>query len=162
MDRKQGGCDFEGTGLSLPIATLTQWGSCDNRLGYSSAAQWNSHFISQEQIAYKQCSWNADNAQGWRNMIESRHTFSGSFSGQQGWNEIMQNAYASESWNALMLGWVTAFFYDVNKSGGLSDAKVFQQKMANTGKRVPILRLDFAANAVNRFQYVVSDQVAYP
>ncbi len=58
--------------------------------------------------------------------------------------------------------WLTEFFYDVNKAGGLADARAFQQKMAATGKRAPILRLDFNAAASARFQYVAADQAVYP
>lgn len=154
MNRNHGGCDFEGTGIGGDHPR--HWGSCDNKLAYTSAAQWNAHYSSSGQVNYQQCSWNADNAQGWRNMIESRR----SFTSPNSWNEVMQTA--DQTWGPHMRNWLTTFFYDVRKSGGLEDARIFQQKMANTGKRVPILRLDFAAAPTSRFQYVVSDQVTYP
>lgn len=153
MNRNYGGCDFEGTGFS---SSHGHWGSCDNRLGYITAAQWDAHFTSVGQVNYKQCSWSGDNPQGWNNMIESRRRFSG----QHSWTEVMLRSTAVM--NPYMRGWATAFFYDVHKSGGLADARIFQQKMANTGKRVAILRLDFTAPAASRFQYVVTDQVTYP
>ncbi|PHN31619.1 hypothetical protein [Pseudomonas sp. ICMP 561] len=153
MDRSHGGCDFEGTGLT---GLHGSWGSCENKLGYSTVAQWNTHFSSEGQVNYRQCSWGADNPQGWRNMIESRRNFSD----EQSWNEVLERVTVQSS--PYLRSWVTAFFYDVRKSGGLANARIFQQKMANTGKRVPILRLDFTAAATSRFQYVVSDQVTYP
>ncbi len=156
MDRDHAGCDFEGSGISDPQPVWGAWGSCRVKLGLTTADQWNAHFTSVNQVNYKQCSWGGDNPTDWQSMIASRRNFSG----QQCWNEVMLQVIING--NVSMFTWVTAFFYDVHKGGGLADARVFQQKMANIGKRVPILWLDFEANAVNRFEYVVSDQVACP
>lgn len=162
MNRNYLGCDFEGTGLGSPIVG-NSWGSCDNSLGYSASAQWDSHFRSNGQVNYKQCSWNADNPQGWRNMISSHN----SFGGQSSWNEVMLYNWGPQREPTVeesMRRWVVAFFYDYAKPGALADAQAFQQKMANTGKRVPILRIDFNAAASQRFQFLPGDQVAgaYP
>jgi hypothetical protein len=161
MNRGYFACDAEGTGLGSPISGQP-WGSCDNKLGYSSAAQWDDYFRSSGQINYKQCSWNADNPQGWRNAIASHNVFTG----QSSWNEVMVDNFGHNpnlpTYHQRVLGWTVAVFYDVAKAGGRDDARVFQQKMANAGKRVPILRLNFSAAPTDRFQYVADDQSMYP
>jgi hypothetical protein len=55
--------------------------------------------------------------------------------------------------------WTLAFFYDVAKPAGWATAQNFQRKMAATGKRVPIVRLNFTAPASQRFQFQQADQV---
>ncbi|WP_297842924.1 hypothetical protein [Pseudomonas sp.] len=160
MNRNYFGCDFEATGLGHPNHAYP-WGSCDDKLGYSTAAQWNQHFQSVGQVSYQQCSWNADNMLGWHNAIASHNAFTG----QSSWNEVMLangGPADSPSYNEAMRMWVVAFFYDVAKAGSLSDAQSFQRKMAATGKRVPILGISFSAAAANRFQFNSADQVVYP
>ncbi|MEB0078132.1 hypothetical protein QN386_12755 [Pseudomonas sp. CCI3.2] len=162
MNRNYLGCDFESTGLGSPNIGYA-WGSCDNKLGYSTAAQWNQHFQSAGQVNYKQCSWSADNTQGWRNAIASHNAFPG----QSSWNEVMlfnggPEGAGNATWNENTRKWTVAFFYDVAKAGGLADAQSFQRKMAATGKRAPILRINFTAAAASRFQFVSADQVVYP
>lgn len=162
MNRSRGGCNFEATGISYP--SPARWGSCDTGLGYSTSQQWNSHFRSGGEVNYKQCSWSSDNQQGWRNAIASHREFPA----QSQWNEVMVSNWGGSAYVAaaaeITRQWVVAFFYDYAKPGALSDAKAFQQKMANTGKRVPILRIDFNAAASERFQFLAGDQVAgaYP
>ena len=164
MNRSALGCDVEGTGIGYPPTRDYAWGSCDNRYGYSTAAQWDQHFRNVGQLNYRQCSWNADNTQGWRNAISSH----GNFTGQSSWSEVMfynggpANSPNLPGWNKGMHAWVVAFFYDVAKVGALGDAQSFQKKMAATGKRVPILRINFSAPAASRFQFEVADQAAYP
>lgn len=164
MNRGRGGCNFEGTGLSRPMAS-PRWGSCDSGLGYTTSQQWNSHFRSGGEVNYKQCSWSSDNQQGWRNAIASKREFPA----QSQWNEVMMYNWGGVPDGAPRAAeitrlWIVAFFYDYAKPGALADAKAFQQKMANTGKRVPILRIDFNAAASQRFQFLPGDQVAgaYP
>ena len=163
MNRGLLGCDFEGTGLGNQNIGYP-WGSCDNKLGYSTAAQWNQHFQSVGQVIHNQCSWSADNAQGWRNVIESHNAFPTVTS----WNEVMlYNAGPVgnphlPTWNEIMRQWIVAFFYDVAKTGGLADAQSFQRKMAATGKKAPILRINFSAPAASRFQFEATDQAVYP
>jgi hypothetical protein len=158
MNRDHFGCDLEGTGIG-PF-TEDQWGSCDNRLGYSTSAQWNTHFRNEGELIYKQCSWNSDNPQGWRNAIASYS----SFPGAPPWNEIMLANYGGTDYVALaseyMRQWVVAFFYDAAKLNESADAVAvyFQDMMARTGKRVPVLRLDFSAPAAQRFAYRAQDQ----
>jgi hypothetical protein len=109
MDRNHSGCDFEGTGIG-PFDE-TQWGSCDNRQGYSTSAQWDAHFRSVSQTNYRQCSWNADNPQGWRNAIASH----ANFPAQSQWNEVMITNWG---WNGeyaataadITRKWIVAFF----------------------------------------------------
>lgn len=159
MNRNYLGCDFEGTGLGHPNIGHT-WGSCDNKLGLTTAAQWNNHFISSGQVNYRQCSWNADNPQGWRNAIASHASFP---TGQSSWNEVMFFNFgpnASPGIDDLMAHWIVAFFYDPARSGSLSDAQAFQAKLATVkNRRVPILKLDFNAPAAQRFQFNAADQV---
>ncbi len=165
MDRGRFGCDEEGTGLGS-TDPYNSYGSCDNKLGFTTAQQWNTHFQSVGQTYHRQCSWNADNAQGWRNMIASHN----SFPGRVYWNEVMlfnwgptAEAGATAA-NEMMRRWTVAYFYDQAVAGSLATAKVFQQKMAATGKRVPILRLNFTAAAASRFEFRAADQFAgaYP
>jgi len=158
MNRNYAGCDFEGTGTGVP---QKHWGSCESKLNIFSSGQWNTYFNSVAKVNYKQCSWNADNPQGWRNMIESRLVFND----QHGWNEVMLEGPPTgheDNYNEAMRYWTTAFFYDIKKTDALKYAQNFQRKMAATGKRVPILKLDFSAAARSRFQYQLADQVAYP
>lgn len=164
MDRYYFGCDEEGTGLGSPTPTAT-FGSCDNKLGYTTAAQWNAHFDSVSNIYHRQCSWNADNPQGWRNMIASHN----SYGGQVYWNEVLlynwgPGGQAAINANEMIRKWTVAFIYDPAKAGSLIAAQNFQRKMTATGKRVPILRLDFTAAAAQRFQFRTSDQLvgSYP
>lgn len=164
MSRNYFGCNFEGTGLGSPDV-YNSWGSCDNRLGYRTSAQWDAYFRSAGQVNYAQCSWNADSQYGWANMIASHN----GFAGQAGWNEVMLHNGGPTSAGIANLNektrrWVVAFFYDAQKANGLTIAQSFQRKMAATNKRVPILRLSFAAPAAQRFEYRQADQVVglYP
>lgn len=160
MNRRFHGCDFEGTGLSF---SDTAWGSCDNVLGITSSAQWDAHFRSQGQNLYKQCSWNADKPQNWRNAIASHNQFPA----QSHWNEVMVHNWGSNAEHSrlaaeLMRKSIVAFFYDPQKGGGLTIAQAFQRKLAATGPRAPIVRLDFNAENTSRFQFRQADQVSYP
>ncbi|MCD5970327.1 hypothetical protein [Pseudomonas quasicaspiana] len=155
MDRQYSGCDDEGTGIGWPTEDMA-WGSCDQRYRYSSSTQWDAHFRNANQINYKQCSWNADNPQGWRNMIASRRNFPS----EQSWNEVMVSVSTRDE--EVLRAWTTAFFYDPARANGLSDSKAFQRKMDNTGKWVPILRLLFSAPSTSRFQYFAADQAIAP
>jgi hypothetical protein len=161
MDRSHIGCDFEGTGLTI---TYSPWGSCENRLGYSNSAQWNARFESQGRVIYRQCSWGADNQQGWRNMIASHNIYTGISQHNEvmltNWGGTSSLPQANEQYRES----IPAFFYDVAKPGGLAIAQSFQRKMFATGRRVPILRLSFTAAAAQRFQFQQADQVAgqYP
>lgn len=160
MDRFWSGCDQEGTGLGhnweVPV------GTCEATFNYTTQEQWNNHFNSVGQTNYRQCSWNADISAHWRNMIGSHNTYAGLSS----WNEVMIHNFpgAAAQANELMRRWTVAFFYDVAKAGSLPDAQEFQRKMAVTGKRVPILRIDFSTAPSQRFQFLAGDQVAgaYP
>jgi hypothetical protein len=164
MNRPYGGCNYEGVPGGVGYPSYAPWGICDKKLGYTTSAQWEWDFRQHNQVNYNQCSWSSDNAQGWRNSIASHN----SISGQSFWNEVMLKNWGGTEWvsvaNEAMRKWTVAFFYDVAKPGALSDAKAFQQKMANTGKHVPILRIDFNAAASERFQFLAGDQVAgaYP
>jgi len=155
------GCDFEGGEVGSPIADYP-WGSCDNLLKYTNSAQWDDYFRRHGQVNYNQCSWNADNPQGWRNMIASRKNFSG----QSSWNELMfrnggHQSDQSEYTERVRKG-ITAFYYQSHRGGSLADAQTFQLKLSASGRRVPILKLDFSAPAASRFQCIAADQVAYP
>lgn len=160
MSRRNLGCDFEGTGLG-DSQPSSPWGSCDDKLGYTTADQWNGHFEREGRVNYKQCSWNADNIFGWANMIASHNAHTG----QASWNEVMLYNAGPEGDDLLdykMMLWIVAFFYDTAKSGSLADAQEFQRKMAVWNKRAPILKLDFSAPATSRFSFTTADQVAYP
>lgn len=161
MSRNYFGCNFENTGVGSPIADQP-WGSCDNLLNYTSSAQWDDNFRRHGQLNYNQCSWNADNPQGWRNMIASRKNFNG----QSPWNELMfrnggHQPDQSEYTERVRKG-ITAFFYQSHRAGSLADAQTFQRKLSALGRRVPILKLDFSAPAASRFQYIAADQAMYP
>lgn len=159
MDRRHSGCDDEGTGAGWPDPAYRAWGSCDQRYGFSSSTQWDTHFRNAGQINYRQCSWNADTPQGWRNMIASRR----SFPAQNTWNEVMLRiSLDPDATGERLRLWVTAFFYDPNRANGLADARAFQRKMYSTGKWVPVLRLNFSASSASRFQYVPGDQAITP
>lgn len=155
MNRSRGGCDDEGTGLGWP--STIAWGSCEQRHSVTTAAQWDTYFRAKGQVNYLQCSWAADNPQAWRNMISSRPVFA-----NRDWTEVMIRVANAPLWNSYMRNWVTAFFFDPSRSSAQADAQTFQRKLSATGKRVPILRLNLSNPATSRFQYVVSDQVAYP
>jgi len=162
MNRNYDGCDLEGTGLGTPLMDQP-WGSCDNRLGFTLASQWDKYFRDAGQINYKQCSWNADSTTGWEKMIASHNNFTG----QSSWNEVLIYNWGPaghESVTEGMRKWIVAFFYDPARANSLSIAQIFQRKMAATGKRVPVLRLDFAAAAAQRFQFRTEDQLlgVYP
>lgn len=157
MDRGHQGCDIEGSGLS---AYSTPFGSCDNRYGFSSSAQWNNHYENQGRINYKQCSWNADSQQGWRNMIASHNTYfsASAFNEMILFNFGQQNPGLGQA-NERYRQWITAFFWDVTQPAGLAIAQNFQRKLAATGRRVPILQLSFNAPAAQRFQFQQANQV---
>lgn len=59
---------------------------------------------------------------------------------------------------AQMPKYIAAYFYDVNRAGGLTAARTFQVKMTNAGYNVPILRLDFANAGGDLFSYNAADQ----
>jgi hypothetical protein len=165
-DRNYYACDYENTGTGSPVAELP-WGSCDNKEGFTLATQYENQLAATGYQHWRQCSWNADSASGWRNMIASHNKLVNG-NPLSYWNEVMLANFGHSpnlpAWNDLMRQWVVAFFYDVSKAGGLSDAQAFQRKMAATGKRVPIVRLNFTAAAAQRFQFQQADQVAglYP
>jgi hypothetical protein len=160
MTRFWSGCDKEGTGLgqSRPIPV----GACEAYYNYTTQEQWNNHFNSVGHINYRQCSWNADISAHWRNMIGSHNTYGG----QASWNEVMVHNFpgAAAHANDQMRRWTVAFFYDIAKAGSLQDAQSFQRKMSATGKRVPILALNFSAAPSERFKFIAGDQVVgvYP
>lgn len=72
------------------------------------------------------------------------------------WNEMLLTNYSDGS---QMPKYIAAFFYDVNKAGGLIAAQHFQEKMNKAGYNVPILRINFTATPGQRFSYVAGDQV---
>jgi hypothetical protein len=127
------------------------WGSCDG-MGIATATQWDNHFKSVGYNMALQCSWNIDSQHGWNNMIASRDDFP---QYNPVWNEIMLNNYGDGS---QMPKYIAAFFYDVNKAGGLATARNFQIKMNTAGYNVPILRLNFTTTNANRFTYAAGDQ----
>lgn len=163
-DRHYLGCDYENTGVGSPIADRP-WGSCNDKEGYTSASQYEAHLARNGYLHWKQCSWNADSSLSWRQMIASHNKLVNG-NPLAYWNEVMlYNAGHTSSLpgtNELMRKWIVAFFYDVQRAGSKGVAQAFQQKMAATGKRVPILKLDFTAAPASRFQYIVADQVMYP
>lgn len=151
------GCDFErapGTPNISNPSGYEAWGSCDNRLGYTTAAQWNAHYTGTGQTNYMQCSWSSAKAGNWMAMIASHE----SFPTKTSWNEILVPAGALFEDIFIM-----AFFYDVNRAGALDDARTFQSKLASkTARRVPIYSINFNAAPSSRFGYLASDQIAYP
>lgn len=162
MTRKSPGCDFENTAPGV-----NAFGTCDYSLGYTTAAQWNAHFRSVGQTNYRQCSWSAWKSSNWVSAIQSRKAFVG----QSSWSEVMM-------WNAgdtndprqiadnkeAVRKSIVGFFFDPSKSGSLADAQAFQKKLADTGRRVPVLRLNFQAPASQRFVFSQGDQLTgyYP
>jgi hypothetical protein len=155
--RGQNGCDFEraaGTPNISNPSGYEVWGSCDDRLGYTTAAQWNAHYTGTGQTDYMQCSWSSGKAGNWMAMIASHE----SFPTKTSWNEILVPAGARSEDLYIM-----AFFYDVNRAGALDDARTFQTKLASkTARRVPIYSINFNAAPSSRFGYLASDQIAYP
>jgi hypothetical protein len=151
------GCGYLGRSNDAPPAgpdddnSQYAWGSCEP-MGITTASQWNSHFSSVANIPSRQCSWNVDSQHGWNNMIASRKTFPL----QNLWNELLLNNYGD---GGQMPKYIAAFFYDVNKAGGLTIARRFQTKMNSAGFNVPILRLNFGAAPAQRFSYAAADQV---
>lgn len=127
------------------------WGSCTG-LNIVTASQWDAHFNSVANQTSRQCSWNVDSQHGWNNMIASRGDYPAL---QDLWNEILLSNYGT---GAQMPKYIAAFFYDVNRTGGLTAAQHFQTKMNNAGYNVPILRVNFNAATANRFSYVETDQ----
>lgn len=155
--RNYNGCDFErapgAPGTPNPSHSIV-WGSCDDKLGYTTAAQWNTHYRNAGQIEYMQCSWSSGKASHWMAMITSHE----SFPAKTSWNEILVPTVGP-----IEDVFVMAFFYDVNKPGAREDARAFQSKLASKkGRRVPIYSINFNAGASMRFGYQASDQVAYP
>ena len=152
------GCGYLGrtTAESAPIEPTDDnskyaWGSCAG-LGITTAREWDNHFQSVAYDMTRQCSWNIDSQHGWNNMIASREDFPTLV---DTWNEILLNNYGD---GAQMPKYIAAFFYDVNKAGGLAAARNFQVKMNSDGYNVPILRLNFNATNDARFSYVAADQ----
>lgn len=165
MTRRNFGCGYEGSSVESPD-NQEAWGSCDSVERFTTAAQWNNKFNSVGQVNYRQCSWNADKAQNWANSILSHSAYP---TGQSSWNEVMLHNGGPTAGSVAnvtegMRLWTVAFFYDPARAGSLAIAQSFQRKMTATGKRVPIMRLDFTAAAAQRFQYLASDQVvgSYP
>lgn len=132
--------------------TAYAWGSCEG-MNITTASGWNNHFNSVTQQTPRQCSWNIDSQHGWNNMLVSRRAFPALEA--TAWNEILLNNYGD---GGQMPKYIAAYFYDVDKTGGLTIAQHFQTKMNNAGFNVPILRLNFKAAAANRFSYVAADQ----
>lgn len=153
------GNGMKGCGLKPRVATPLQgnnnasyaYGSCAT-LGVTTAAAWNADFNKQGQVSSKQCSWNVEDPVGWNASIAA-HTTYPAF--RTVWNEILLNNYNNGN---SMPQYISAFFYDVKKAGGLETARNFQRKMNTAGYNVPILRLDFTAAAANRFTYAAADQ----
>lgn len=127
------------------------YGSCEG-IGVQTAAQWNADFNKQGQVLSKQCSWNVEDPVGWRASISAHSTYPNR---RTLWNEVLLSNYNNGN---SMPQYISAFFYDVKRAGGLAAARNFQKKMNAAGYNVPILRLDFTAAAANRFSYVVADQ----
>jgi hypothetical protein len=153
------GCGYRGKRLEEASSigpyddnSAYAWGSC-NGIGITTASQWNAHFNSVGNVRTRQCSWNIDSQHGWNNMIASRRNFPNFTSI---WNEILLNNFGD---GAQMPKYISAFFYDVSRAGGLVAAQRFQTKMKSAGYNVPILRVNFNAAAASRFTYVTGDQV---
>jgi hypothetical protein len=155
------GCGYRGrkTAEPAPVEPIEPsddnskyaWGSCAG-LGITTATQWDNHFQSVGYVKTRQCSWNIDSQHGWNNMIASRGDFPTLV---DTWNEILLSNYGD---GGQMPKYIAAFFYDVNKAGGLAAARNFQVKMYGDGYNVPILRLNFNATNDARFSYVAADQ----
>lgn len=141
------GCDFEATNSSAPEKS-----SCSD-IGVRDANEWNSDYRNKGQVSYKQCSIGP---RGTTNEIINAHESFPNLKG--GWNEVLIPTPPDETMR-LTIG---AFIYDPARAGALEDAKTFQQKLANTNRRVPIIKLDFRASPQNRFSYAQADQVAFP
>lgn len=155
--RNYNGCDFErapgAPGTPNPAHYIV-WGSCDNKLGYTTAAQWNAHYQSNGQTEYSQCSWSSGKASNWMAMIASHE----SFPAKTSWNEILVPTVG-----VIEDVLVMAFFYDANKPGARDDARAFQSKLASKkARRVPIYSINFNAAPSSRFGYSASDQIVYP
>ncbi|MFJ3466938.1 hypothetical protein [Pseudomonas sp. NPDC090201] len=153
------GCGYRGRNnekVSEPLPdddnSQYAWGSCEP-LGILTATQWDNHFASVGYQRPRQCSWNVDSQHGWNNMIASRDDFP---QFRTVWNELLLTNYGDGS---QMPKYIAAFFYDVNKAGGLIAAQHFQDKMNKAGYNVPILRINFTVTPGQRFSYVAGDQV---
>jgi hypothetical protein len=153
------GCGYRGRNNQevrelLPEDDNSQyaWGSCEPR-GILTATQWDNHFTNVGYQRSRQCSWNVDSQHGWNNMIASRDDFP---QFRTVWNELLLTNYGDGS---QMPKYIAAFFYDVNKAGGLIAAQHFQDKMNKAGYNVPILRINFTVTPGQRFSYVAGDQV---
>lgn len=148
--------------LPTRIPNPSAWGSCNQPpLSFTTAAQWNNHFQQQAGGVYsRSCSWYSDSSQYWLNMISSRQSFPRPLV----WNEFMiDNDFGNNP--QYFQNPITAFFYDVHRTGGLAAARKFQTDLATANerpRRAPILRLDFDAPNASRFSYNAGDQVAYP
>jgi hypothetical protein len=132
------------------------WGSCDT-LGIKTSEQWEAHFTANGEHldSNAQCSWNADSPAGWDAMIESRPKFPRS---DGIWNEFM---ISNQGDGSYMPQYITAFFYYSRKNceRGLIEAQHYQKKLELAGYKVPIVRIDYATAASNRFSYLEDDQV---
>lgn len=141
------GCDFESTGSAAPEKS-----SCSD-IGVTTASAWSADYRRKGQINYKQCSISA---RGTTDEIITVHESFPELKG--GWNEVLIETLPDESMRLT----IAAFIYDPARGDALGDARTFQKKLAQTNRRVPIIKLDFKAAPQNRFTYSETDQVAFP
>jgi len=159
--RGHNGCDFQNTksaqanpapANASPSQGYEPWGSCDKKLGYTTASQWNEFYQSNGMANNTQCSWSGNTASQWLAMLSSHESFA-----KTGWNEILVPTVSA--WEPYF---IFGFFYDTNKAGARADAQAFQVKLSALGRRFPIYSINFSAPASQRFSYSAADQVAYP
>lgn len=161
-DSKGLGCNVAGVSVG-EVDAGRPWGSCDDGLKLTTTEQWDSHFNAAGMVSFGQCSWNADNAQGWLNMIASHNAGPGKSSGSE---VLMYNFGPTPpaEVDGIMRKWIVAFFYNAASPASLADAQEFQRKLASAGNHVPVVKIDFKAPAAERFAFNAADQVAgaYP
>lgn len=147
------------------------FGSCD-KMGITHKDEWLTFFRAGNNAFWNQCSWNVESQEGWNAMIDVHNSDVAPYSQfdsnypeldsswyKAGHNEIrLNNAATNSSLNASA---IEAIFFDVNvnvQPSPLESARIFQRKLGQAGYSVPIVRIDFAAPAIERFNFAQADQ----
>ncbi|HEX8595122.1 MAG TPA: hypothetical protein VF682_17915 [Pseudomonas sp.] len=167
-NRLHKGCGLGGPAVLYPQPPADHrnsayaWGQCEG-MGIGSMERWIAYYFNESvpTVALRpQCSWNADNIAGWNYSIATHARFIEDYiqelKGPYTWNELMLDVMGDNG--SMLKPFISAFFYDVRGPTSLGSARNFQRKLNARGYNVPIVRLDFAAPASQRFSYWPEDQ----
>jgi len=167
-DRLHKGCGLKGPAILYPQPpadhrnTAYAWGQCEG-MGITSLQGWIDFYFSEDvpSVALRpQCSWNADNIAGWNYAVAAHARFVDEYieeiKGPYTWNELMLDVMGDDG--SMLKPYISAFFYDARGTTSLESARNFQRKLNDRGFNVPVVRMDFAAPAEQRFSYLPDDQ----